>query len=173
MAAWYVRKLYQAAHAAALHGDSVERAVLHAVSGSGMEADLKEGKMRELNAALDRAERAEKALAKCRKSIACRVSASTISIINDKHIEVVVHQMLSKVRIDTSGDTELVAGELVDRFRYEEVNAKVLAEGGEPATAHTVLLGITRASLNTESGWRQPHSRRQPGCSPKPQSTVR
>ena len=71
--------------------------------------------------------------------------------INDKHIEVIVHRMLAKVRVDTSGDTELVSGELIDRFRYEEINAKVLAEGGEPATAHTVLLGITRASLNTES----------------------
>jgi DNA-directed RNA polymerase subunit beta' len=71
--------------------------------------------------------------------------------INDKHIEVIVHQMLAKVRVDTSGDTELVSGELIDRFSYEEINAKVLAEGGEPATAHTVLLGITRASLNTES----------------------
>jgi len=71
--------------------------------------------------------------------------------INDKHIEVIVHQMLAKVRIDTSGDTELVSGELIDRFRYEDINAKVLAEGGEPATAHTVLLGITRASLNTDS----------------------
>ena len=71
--------------------------------------------------------------------------------INDKHIEVIVHRMLAKVRIDTSGDTELVSGELIDRFRYEDMNAKVLAEGGEPATAHTVLLGITRASLNTES----------------------
>ena len=71
--------------------------------------------------------------------------------ISDKHIEVIVRQMLTKVRIDSSGDTDLVPGELIDRFRYEEVNAKVLAEGGEPATAHTVLLGITRASLNTDS----------------------
>jgi DNA-directed RNA polymerase subunit beta' len=71
--------------------------------------------------------------------------------INDKHIEVIVHRMLSKVRIDSSGDTELVSGELIDIFRYEDINAKVLAEGGEPATAHSVLLGITRASLNTES----------------------
>ncbi len=71
--------------------------------------------------------------------------------INDKHVEVIVRQMLSKVRIDSPGDTELVPRELVDRFRYEEVNAKVLAEGGEPATAHTVLMGITRASLSTES----------------------
>jgi len=59
--------------------------------------------------------------------------------------------MLTKVCIDSSGDTELVLGELIDRFRYEDINAKVLAEGGEPAPAHIVLLGITRASLNTES----------------------
>jgi DNA-directed RNA polymerase subunit beta' len=71
--------------------------------------------------------------------------------IDDRHIEVIAHQMLSKVRIDSSGDTELVPGELIDRFKYEDINAKVLAEGGEPATAHTVLLGITRASLSTES----------------------
>jgi len=71
--------------------------------------------------------------------------------INDKHIEVIAHQMLTKVYIDSSGDTELVAGELVDKFHYEDINAKVLAEGGEPATAHVVLLGITRASLNTYS----------------------
>ncbi len=71
--------------------------------------------------------------------------------INDKHIEVIVHQMLAKVRIDASGDTELIPGELIDRSHYEDINAKVLAEGGEPATAHTVLLGITRASLSTDS----------------------
>ncbi|PKH46280.1 DNA-directed RNA polymerase subunit beta' [Dehalococcoides mccartyi] len=71
--------------------------------------------------------------------------------INDKHIEVIARQMLIKVRIDSSGDTDLVPGELVDKFRYEDINAKVLAEGGEPATAHTVLMGITRASLSTES----------------------
>ncbi|MDD5039465.1 MAG: DNA-directed RNA polymerase subunit beta', partial [Dehalococcoidales bacterium] len=71
--------------------------------------------------------------------------------INDKHIEIIVHQMLAKVRIDSSGDTELIPGELIDRFHYEDINAEVLAEGGEPATAHTVLLGITRASLSTNS----------------------
>ncbi|GAI69966.1 unnamed protein product, partial [marine sediment metagenome] len=71
--------------------------------------------------------------------------------INDKHIEVIAHQMLAKVRIDSSGDTELVSGELIDRFHYEDINAKVLAEGGEPATAHTVLMAITRASLSTNS----------------------
>jgi len=71
--------------------------------------------------------------------------------INDKHIEVIAHQMLTKVRIDSAGDTDLVPDELVGRYVYEDTNAKVLAEGGEPATAHTVLLGITRASLSTDS----------------------
>ena len=71
--------------------------------------------------------------------------------INDKHIEVIVRQMLSKVRVELSGDTALVPRSLIDRFRFEEINAKVLAEGGEPATAQPVLLGITRASLNAES----------------------
>jgi DNA-directed RNA polymerase subunit beta' len=71
--------------------------------------------------------------------------------INDKHIEVITHQMLTKVRIDSAGDTDLVPDELVDKFVYEDTNAKVLAEGGEPATAHTVMLGITRASLSTDS----------------------
>ncbi len=71
--------------------------------------------------------------------------------INDKHIEIIVRQMLRRVRVESPGDTELLAGDLVDRFDYESINAKVLAEGGEPATAQTVLLGITRASLNTSS----------------------
>jgi len=71
--------------------------------------------------------------------------------INDKHIEVIVRQMLSKVRADSSGDTELVPGELANRFEFEEMNAKVLAEGGEAAVAHPVLLGITRAALSTSS----------------------
>jgi DNA-directed RNA polymerase subunit beta' len=71
--------------------------------------------------------------------------------INDKHIEVIVRQMLRRVRVDQQGDTELLPGELVDRFRFEIENARVLAEGGEPATAQPVLLGVTKASLNTES----------------------
>jgi len=71
--------------------------------------------------------------------------------INNKHIEIIAHQMLTKVRIDSAGDTDLVPEELIERTVYEDINAKVLAEGGEPATAHTVLLGITRASLSTDS----------------------
>ena len=71
--------------------------------------------------------------------------------IHDKHIEIVARQMLCRVCIDSPGDTELLPGDLVDSFDYEDLNAKVLAEGGEPATAHPVILGITRASLNTDS----------------------
>jgi DNA-directed RNA polymerase subunit beta' len=71
--------------------------------------------------------------------------------INDKHIEVIVRQMLRKLRVDAPGDTDLLPGELVDRFEYEDTNREVLAEGGEPATAQPVLLGVTKASLNTES----------------------
>ncbi|MBM3934706.1 MAG: DNA-directed RNA polymerase subunit beta' [SAR202 cluster bacterium] len=71
--------------------------------------------------------------------------------IHDKHIEVVISQMLRKVRIDSPGDTDLLPGELVDRHSFDDINAGVLAEGGEPATASPVLLGITRASLNMES----------------------
>ncbi len=80
-----------------------------------------------------------------------KVYRSTGVYINDKHIEVIVRQMLRRVRIDDPGDTELLPGELEDRFKFEEMNARVIAEGGEPATAQTVLLGVTKASLNTES----------------------
>ena len=71
--------------------------------------------------------------------------------IHDKHIAVIVRQMLSNVRIASSGDTKLLPGELVGRFDYEDINAKVLAEGGEPATAQAAFLGITRASLSKDS----------------------
>lgn len=71
--------------------------------------------------------------------------------ISDKHFEVIVRKMSDKVRIDSCGDTMLLPGELVDRLRFQEENARVLAEGGEPATAQIVMLGITRASLFTES----------------------
>jgi DNA-directed RNA polymerase subunit beta' len=71
--------------------------------------------------------------------------------INDKHIEIIVRQMLRKVRIDQPGDTDLLPTELIDRLDFEGANNRVLAEGGEPATAQTVLLGVTKASLNTSS----------------------
>jgi len=71
--------------------------------------------------------------------------------IHDKHVACIVRQMLRRVEVISSGDTELLPGELVNRFDYEDVNARVLAEGGEPATAQAVLLGITRASLNKDS----------------------
>ena len=71
--------------------------------------------------------------------------------IHDKHIEIIARQMLRRVRIDSTGDTEFLQGELVDRFMWQSVNAKVLAEGGEPSTAQTVLLGVTKVSLSTDS----------------------
>ena len=80
-----------------------------------------------------------------------KVYRSTGVYINDKHIEIIVRQMLRRVRVDEPGDTDLLPNDLVDRFHYEETNARTLAEGGEPATAQTVLLGVTKASLNTDS----------------------
>jgi DNA-directed RNA polymerase subunit beta' len=71
--------------------------------------------------------------------------------INDKHIEVTVRQMMRKRKIETSGDTDLLPGGLVDCFELEEENRKIEATGGEPATAKVVLLGITKASLATDS----------------------
>ena len=71
--------------------------------------------------------------------------------INDKHIEVIVRQMLQKVEITSSGDTTLLPGEQVDREEFDEVNAKAEAEGRLPAKADPVLLGITKASLQTRS----------------------
>jgi DNA-directed RNA polymerase subunit beta' len=71
--------------------------------------------------------------------------------INDKHVEIIVRQMLRKVMVDNPGDTELLPSEMIDRFEFEERNNRILAEGGEPATAQTILLGVTKASLNTSS----------------------
>jgi len=71
--------------------------------------------------------------------------------IADKHIEVIVRQMLRKVKIEESGDTELLPGGLFDIFKYEEENENVSAAGGEKATGKRVLLGITKASLATDS----------------------
>jgi DNA-directed RNA polymerase subunit beta' len=71
--------------------------------------------------------------------------------INDKHIEVMIRQMLRKVKVEDPGDTNLLPGGLIDAFEFEEENRKVEAEGGIPATAKTVILGITKASLATDS----------------------
>ena len=71
--------------------------------------------------------------------------------INDKHIEIIVRQMLKKVKVEDPGDTELLLGSLVDVSEFEEENVKALEGNGEPATARPTLLGITKASLATES----------------------
>jgi DNA-directed RNA polymerase subunit beta' len=71
--------------------------------------------------------------------------------INDKHIEVICRQMLQKVEILTSGDTTFLAGEHVDREEFAEANKDAEAEGLKPATAEPILLGITKASLQTKS----------------------
>jgi DNA-directed RNA polymerase subunit beta' len=71
--------------------------------------------------------------------------------INDKHIEVMIRQMLRKVRVEDPGDTTLLPGGLIDILELEEENRRVEAEGGEPAVAKPVLLGITKASLATDS----------------------
>jgi len=71
--------------------------------------------------------------------------------INDKHIEVIVRQMMRKVKIDDAGDTSLLPGGLVDLFEFERENDKALAEGLKPATGERTLLGITKASLATDS----------------------
>jgi DNA-directed RNA polymerase subunit beta' len=72
-------------------------------------------------------------------------------VIHDKHIELIVRQMLRKVTILEPGDTTFLPGELVDRRRFEDVNTEVVEGGGEPASARPILMGITKASLATES----------------------
>ena len=71
--------------------------------------------------------------------------------IHNKHIEVVVRQMLRRVQVDSAGDAEYIPGQSIDLFDFQSKNAQVLAEGGEPATAKPVLLGVTRSSLLTDS----------------------
>mgnify|MGYP001580031091 FL=1 len=71
--------------------------------------------------------------------------------IHDKHFEVIVRKMSDRVRILTSGDTSLLPGDILDRTAFEAENARILAAGGEPATAQIVILGITRAALKTAS----------------------
>jgi DNA-directed RNA polymerase subunit beta' len=71
--------------------------------------------------------------------------------IHDKHIEIIIRQMLKRVNVLESGDTELLPGELVERPRFEEVNRAVVNDGGTSASGRAVLMGITKASLATES----------------------
>jgi len=71
--------------------------------------------------------------------------------INDKHIEVIGRQMLKKVRVEDNGDTPMFAGSLVDMYEFEDINKKAIEEGKRPATGKRVLLGITKASLATDS----------------------
>lgn len=71
--------------------------------------------------------------------------------INDKHLEVVVRQMTRKVKVEDSGDTELLPGTMIDIFDFNEANEKIEADGGEPAKGRIALLGITKAALATDS----------------------
>jgi DNA-directed RNA polymerase subunit beta' len=71
--------------------------------------------------------------------------------INDKHVEIIVRQMLRKVRITDPGDTEFLWGEQVEKYLFQETNQEAMGEGKRPAEASPVLLGITKAALETES----------------------
>jgi len=71
--------------------------------------------------------------------------------INDKHVEIIVRQMLKKVRVENAGDTSLLPGELVDMVTFQDENVKAIQKGGRPALAKRVLLGITKAALATDS----------------------
>ena len=71
--------------------------------------------------------------------------------IKNKHIEVIVRQMLRRVRVNDSGDTDLLVGMQVDRWKLQDINDLILKKKKEPAKAEPILLGITRASLSTES----------------------
>ncbi len=71
--------------------------------------------------------------------------------INDKHIETIVRQMLRRVRVKDVGDTDFLVGEQVERNIFEDANERMRTEGNEPAVAEPLLLGITKASLSTES----------------------
>lgn len=71
--------------------------------------------------------------------------------INDKHMEVIVRQMLRRVRVIDPGDSSFIADEQVERYRFQEENERVMARGGRPAIGKPILLGITKASLSTQS----------------------
>ena len=72
-------------------------------------------------------------------------------IINDKHIEVILRQMLKKIEVKTQGDSSLLPGEIIDRIRFENMNEQLIKDGKNPAVGERVLMGITKASLQTES----------------------
>jgi len=72
-------------------------------------------------------------------------------IINDKHIETILRQMLKKIEIKTSGDSDLLPGEMIDRFKFDSMNEQLKKDGKKPATGERVLMGITKASLQTDS----------------------
>ncbi len=71
--------------------------------------------------------------------------------IHDKHIEIILRQLLRRVMIRATGDSELLPGELIDRFKLDDINNKLIARGGKPSRAEPVVLGLTKAALNTES----------------------
>ena len=71
--------------------------------------------------------------------------------INDKHMEVIVRQMLRRVKVMDPGDTAFIADEKIERYRFQEENEKIIAQGGRPAIGEPMLLGITKASLSTQS----------------------
>ena len=71
--------------------------------------------------------------------------------VNDKHVEIIIRQMLRKVKVESAGDTSLLPGEIVEVYKCDEENERILQEGGVPATVKRILLGITKASLSTES----------------------
>jgi len=72
-------------------------------------------------------------------------------LINDKHIETILRQMLKKVEVKVSGDSSYLPGEVIDRIKFDNTNEKLVAEGKTPAVGERVLMGITKASLQTES----------------------
>jgi DNA-directed RNA polymerase subunit beta' len=93
--------------------------------------------------------------------------------INDKHIEIIVRQMLRKVKITDPGDTSLLWGDQVDRLDFEKENATVVEQGGKPAEATPVLLGITKASLETDSFISAASFQTRLACSPKRRRSAR
>jgi len=93
--------------------------------------------------------------------------------INDKHIEIIIRQMLRKVRITDPGDSEYFWGEQVDRAAFLTDNKRIEEAGGKPAEAEPILLGITKASLETESLSRPRAFRRRRASSPTPRRWAR